>query len=95
MTDTTHIRITIGNRISLLERVVRVMIFLCAVSAIPILNHLALSGHWLLDTVGAIIGIVALAAAVTDSLSPFSKTFQSRKDAILYVSRVDLKTGEF
>lgn len=90
---TVSINITIGPRLSFMDRATRFFFFIAGVMAIPVINELVLSGHWSINLIGFLVGIM-FAMAMVKGLSPFTKTFPNREAAANYVRLVNLETGE-
>lgn len=78
------LEITIGPKPDLLSSVLRVCSMLASVMAIPTFNELVLHGHWSVNLLGFIIGMIAVAAA----WKPFMPTvaaFETKEDAAAWV----------
>ena len=82
---TEELRINIGPRAGVLEKMVGAVFFTGAVYGPLFLNHMFLGGVILVDIAGLVLSIVLLAAAAQSFNKHKSRTFRTAEEAAIWV----------
>lgn len=79
-----RLEIQIDRRPSPAAQIARAFSVLCMIVFIPALNEIVLSGHWSINLIGALMGLVIVAAAFRN-LMPTVRKFETKEAAADWV----------
>lgn len=90
---TTNIRITIGRRLTMVDRILTSLLFPVSICAVPIINETLLGGNWVISAIAAIFGFIAF-IAIIHLMRNHTGCFKTLDEAAEWVKSIDLEKLE-